>query len=118
MIDEFMAHEFGMRISSACARRFLGTLPSRTKLVVMFGLGAKLSYVATARKAIEAARPGNWRTVNEVAYTGGRVTVVHVEHFASQGANIPNWLGVNDHPRSRLGLLARDAVLLGLLPRR
>ena len=112
MIDAFMDHEFGMRISTACARRFLGELPSRTKLVVMFGLGARQSYVVTARKAIEAARPGNWRTLNKVAYTDGRVTVVHVEHFASQGANIPNWLGVNDHPRSRLGTLAREAVSL------
>jgi hypothetical protein len=39
MIDAFMDHEFGMKVSSACARRFLGELSSRTKLVVMFGLG-------------------------------------------------------------------------------
>ena len=65
----------------------------------MFGLGAKGSYVSAARRAIEAARPGTWRTVNEVAYTDGQITVVHVEHFASQGANIPNWLGQNIHPR-------------------
>jgi len=81
----------------------------------MFGLGTGNSYVTTARKAIEKARPGVWRTVNEVAYTDGKITVVHVEHFASQGANIPNWLGQNDHPRAKLGLLARAAVQQKLL---
>ncbi|UPK08363.1 hypothetical protein IVB05_35545 [Bradyrhizobium sp. 170] len=110
MIDQFMATDFGERIAANCATRFLRNLPSRTKLIVMFGLGAGGSYVATARKSIEAARPGSWRSLNEVAYADETVTVVHVEHFASQGANIPNWLGINAHPRSRLGLLAREAV--------
>src|SRR6266446_10209687 len=110
MIDEFMATEFGKDISTACATRFLRNLTPATKLVVMFGLGARGSYVAAVRKAIEAARPGIWQAVNEIAYTDGAITVVHVEHFASQGANIPNWLGQNSHPRSRLGLLARQAV--------
>lgn len=115
MIDQFMEHEFGKRISRACATRFLRDLPQPTRLVVMFGLGAKGSYVRTARRTIEAARPGAWRTVNEVAYTDGRITVVHVEHFASQGANIPNWLGINAHPRSKLGLLAREAISMALV---
>ena len=114
MIDEFMKHEFGKRISHACATRFLSVLPYRTRLVIMFGLGAKGSYVSAARRAIESARPGTWRTVNEVAYTDGQITVVHVEHFASQGANIPNWLGQNNHPRSKLGLMSREAVSFGL----
>jgi hypothetical protein len=36
--------------------------------------------------------------------------VVHVEHFASQGALIPNWLGERDHPRAEYGRLAREAT--------
>ena len=48
--------------------------------------------------------------INEVAYSNGKVTFVHVEHFKSQGALIPNWLGINDHPRARLGRLAKEAV--------
>ncbi len=110
MIDQFMATSFGQQISKTCAARFLRDLPPETKLVIMFGLGTKNAYVATARKAIQIARPGAWRTINEVAYTDGKVTVVHVEHFASQGANIPNWLGQNGHPRARLGILAREAI--------
>jgi hypothetical protein len=116
MIDEFMATQFGQTISTACASRFLRDLPHETKLIVMFGLGAGGAYVRTARKAIQTARPGNWRTINEVAYTDGKVTVVHVEHFASQGANIPNWLGQNNHVRARLGILAREAVAKSMKP--
>lgn len=114
MIDQFMATSFGQQISQTCATRFLRDLPPETKLIIMFGLGTKNAYVATARKAIQTARPGAWRTINEIAYTDGKVTVVHVEHFASQGANIPNWLGQNEHPRARLGILARDAVTIAL----
>lgn len=110
MIDQFMATTFGHKVSTTCANRFLSELPSETKLVLMFGLGSALSYVSTARNAIEAGRPGSWRNINDVAYTDRKITVVHVEHFASQGANIPNCLGKNDHPRARLGLLAREAV--------
>jgi hypothetical protein len=115
MIDQFMGTEFGQQISATCATRYLGDLPSSTKLVVMFGLGSNGTYISTGRKTIQKARPGPWRTVNEVSYTDGRVAVVHVEHFASQGANIPNWLGINDHPRSRLGILAREAVKIALM---
>ncbi|UDL96147.1 hypothetical protein LGH83_08180 [Lichenihabitans sp. PAMC28606] len=110
MIDQFMATTFGQTIAIGCATKFLGALPPETKLVIMFGLGAGGSYVATARNAFEKARPGAWHTVNEVAYSDGKITVVHVEHFASQGANIPNWLGETEHQRARLGLLARSAV--------
>jgi hypothetical protein len=110
MINQFMATPFGKNISTACATRFLRDLPQETKLIMMFGLGVGGAYVGMARKVIQAARPGDWRTVNEVAYTDGKVTVVHVEHFASQGANIPNWLGQNNHPRAQLGRLAKEAV--------
>jgi hypothetical protein len=111
MIDQFMSTSFGQQISKSCATRFLRDLPPETRLIVMFGLGSNNAYVTTARKAIQAARPGAWRAINEVAYTDGVITVVHVEHFASQGANIPNWLGQNGHPRARLGALAREAVV-------
>jgi hypothetical protein len=110
MLDKFAVDPFGAKVARACATRFLRDLPPETKLVVMFGLGTRQGYVADARRIIEAARPGRWRTVNEVAYTDGRITVVHVEHFKSQGALIPNWLGENAGPRARLGVLAREAV--------
>jgi len=38
------------------------------------------------------------------------VDVTHVEHFASQGALVPQWLGVGSHDRSRFGVMAADAV--------
>jgi hypothetical protein len=110
MLDRFVATPFGQEVAGRCTKRFLADLPMATRLVVLFGLGTRLKYVAAARKLIERARPGNWRTLNEVAYTDGKVTFVHVEHFASQGALIPNWLGENNHARARLGILAREAV--------
>ncbi len=93
MLDKFVATDFGREVANQCALRFLSGLPETTRLIVMFGLGAKGGYVQAARRLIETARRGSWRWVNKVAYTDGRVTVVHVEHFASQGALIPNWLG-------------------------
>ena len=77
--------------------------------MVMFGLGKERGYVASARKVIEAAQPGTWRRINDVAYGDGRVTVVHVEHFAAR-THVLRWLGERDHPRAELGLQARDAV--------
>lgn len=114
MLDKFMGTQFGNEVALNCASEFLGALPQKTRLVIMFGLGTKLNYVRAARRLVEAVRPGKWRTANEVAYSDGSVTFVHVEHFAAQGALIPNWLGVNNHERSALGCRAREAVQLAL----
>jgi hypothetical protein len=110
MLDKFVATDFGREVSRNCATRFLSGLPATTRLVVMFGLGSRGKYVREARRLFELARPDAWRDVNEVAYSDDKITVVHVEHFASQGALIPNWLGVNPCKRAELGLLARAAV--------
>ncbi len=114
MLDKFVATEFGNEVTHNCATQFLCDLPAKTKLVIMFGLGTKLNYVRETRKLMEAARPGPWRTINEVAYTDTRTAFVHVEHFASQGALIPNWLGVNEHKRAKLGEQAKEAVGIAL----
>jgi hypothetical protein len=114
MLDKFVATPFGKEVAENCSTSFLAALPDRTKLVIMFGLGTKMNYVREARKLISAARPGAWRTVNDVAYTDGRVMFVHVEHFASQGALIPNWLGEDKHDRAKLGVMAREAVRMAL----
>lgn len=114
MLDKFVGTQFGRQVARRCSERFLGQLPQKTKLVVMFGLGTNGNYVREARKLVEVARPGQWRTLKEIAYTDGMVTFVHVEHFASQGALIPNWLGENAHERARMGILAREAVQIAL----
>lgn len=114
MLDKFVATPFGQEVSGNCATAFIAALPASTKLVIMFGLGSNMSYVREALRLISAVRPGAWRTVNEVAYTDGRVTFVHVEHFASQGAHLGNWLGENNHDRSVLGIRAREAVQIAL----
>ncbi len=114
MLDQFVALPFGHDVATRCATRFLGSLPETTKLIVMFGLGTALNYVDAAMKIVELARPGEWRKLNDVSYTDGRVVVVHVEHFASQGSLIPDWLGRTGKPRARLGRLAQESVQAAL----
>jgi len=118
MLDRFVADPFGSKIVSNCSRRFLSNLPARTRLVVMLGLGNKGNYIAACRQIFQRCRPGRWRTVNEVAYADDQVVVVHAEHFAAQGALIPNWLSGRAHERGRLGLLAREAVDFALTRQR
>lgn len=110
MLDRFVATPFGESVAMNCTSAFLSDLTTDTKLVVMFGLGSKLNYVTSAFALLRRARPGSWREINSVAYTDGVLTVVHVEHFASQGLLVPSWLGENDHPRSRFGRLAKEAI--------
>lgn len=110
MLDKFIATPFGTSVATNCTTTFLRDLPGETRLVVMFGLGTNMNYVASAYGLFRRARPGDWKKLNSVAYTDGKITVVHVEHFASQGALIPNWLGENSHPRSNLGRLSKAAV--------
>ncbi|WP_299021917.1 hypothetical protein [uncultured Photobacterium sp.] len=114
MLDKFVKTDFGSQIANNCTQRFLVDLPERVKLIVMFGLGTKLNYVREAYKLFSKNRPGNWKWINDVSYTDGKVTVVHVEHFASQGALIPNWLGENNNLRQNLGLQAQTAVKLAI----
>lgn len=110
MLDRFVATDFGTSVAQQCGSTFLGRLPERTRLVVMLGLGSKLNYVRACRMLFQRIRPGSWDAINEVSYTDGKIVVVHTEHFASQGALLPNWLSGEAHERGRLGLLAREAV--------
>jgi len=117
MLGKFMKDKFGKEVISKCSQRFLSDLPSSVKLVVMLGTGSKLSYVAECLEAYKVARGGQWTWVNDVAYTDGKIMVVHVEHFKSQGALIPQWLGEGKHaahPRSLQGKLAQSAVMAAL----
>lgn len=112
MLDKFVANKFGTAVLDTCMEKHLGDLPKRTKLVVMLGMGTDGNYVAACRSAFRRLRPGEWRSLNEVAYSDGTLTVVHTEHFKSQGALLPNWLSEDGHPRGQFGLLARQAVEL------
>ncbi|NDU92031.1 MAG: hypothetical protein G3I10_05390 [Ferrovum sp.] len=112
ILDKFFTSAFGAEVTHNCVDQHLVNLPSRTKLVVMFGMGTKLAYVKDCFKVYEHTRGGEWTWLNDVAYSDGKITVVHVEHFASLGQHIPNWLGQNVHKRSVYGLMAREAVAL------
>jgi len=114
MLDKFVDTTFGENITLNCMENYLSVLPAKAKLVIMFGMGTKGNYVKACNQLYKIIRPGNWAWLNEVAYTDGKITVVHVEHFTSQGALIPNWRGLNDNPRSKLGMLAKQAVTKAL----
>ena len=115
MLDKFVATSFGQKVVGNCIEQHLGALPDETKLVVLFGLGTKLGYVRAARRLIQSQMRAPLRTINEVAYQSERVTYLHVEHFASQGKLIPEWLGVPGKSgkipeRSRWGRMAQAAA--------
>lgn len=110
MLDRFVSTQFGQHIAQNCTERFLSKLPNTTKLIVMFGLGTGLNYVKSAFKLYQSARGGRWQWLNDVAYTDDRVVVVHVEHFASQGPLISQWLGDKGHPRKVYGQQAQEAA--------
>jgi hypothetical protein len=110
MLENFVASPFGQEVSGNCAMRMLGNLSPRTKLLVMFGLGAKQAYVRSAFDLYSRALSGDWHWINGVTYTNGKLTVVHVEHFASQGRLLPSWLGLNCDDRATLGELAHQGV--------
>jgi hypothetical protein len=115
MLDRFVGTSFGRHVTESCARQFLEHLPSSTRLVVMFGYGSRGNYVSECRDLFSRVRPGAWRWDEEgVSYADGKIAVVHVEHFAAQGALIPQWLGEIDHPRGQLGLRAQAAVARAL----
>lgn len=110
MLDGFVASDFGSGVAEACAYKFLSKLPEKTKIIIMFGLGTSLSYVRASKTLFKKIRPGPWSTVNPIAYTDGKIMVVHTEHFKVQGAHLGNWLSGERHQRGRLGVLARQAV--------
>lgn len=110
MLDKFVATPFGQEISGNCTTRMLGNLSPKTKLVVMFGMGSRQAYVRSAFDLYNRSLGGTWRWINDVSYTNGKLTVVHVEHFASQGHHLPSWLGENNDGRAALGKLAQQGV--------
>jgi hypothetical protein len=111
MLDKFVGTQFGHGVAKSCVEQHLAELPSATTLVVMFGYGTAGNYASECYRLFSSARPGPWRWDERgVSYSDGRITVVHVEHFASQGALIPQWLGQQTHPRSELGRRARAAT--------
>ncbi len=111
MLDKFVATDFGEKVSQECSSRFLGSLSPKTKLVIMFGMGTKQNYVRESYKLFQYARPSKWEwLIKDISYTDNKITVVHVEHFAIQGAHLSNWLGEKPDKRNKLGHEAKLSV--------
>lgn len=117
MLDKFVGNEFGKEIAGNCASSFLGDMPNSVKLVIMFGFGSGKNYVSSSKELIEKARNTDLKWLNEVSYCDDKIVFVHVEHFASQGSLLPQWLGEGKHngcERSRLSKMALQGVLHAL----
>lgn len=118
MLDRFASTSLGREVVGRCATRFLADLPEETRLVIMFGMGTDLNYVDACERAIRAARRRpTWRKHDKVSYGDDAVLFVHVEHFASQGRYVRDWLGrmgddgqPKDPYRNRLASMSAAAV--------
>lgn len=90
-----------------CARRFLGDLPNRTRLVVLLGSGA--GYPESCMEIIKSVHP-NIRWINAVSYGNNQVTFVHVPHpVGSNNGQTYSWLKDAGREAGKQEL-AREAV--------
>lgn len=110
ILSRFLDSDMGEEVSRACISQHLSSLSTRTKLIIMLGMGPQGKYVRQCREAYSGALGGAWRSFNEIAYTNGPLTVVHTEHFKAQGHLLQDWLGETGRERQRFGFLAQQAV--------
>ena len=95
-----------------CVRQHLGTLPPRLRVVVL--LSNDDAYVDFCFSLVKALHPG-LRRLNDVAYTDGTVTWVHIVHVGGPGANhIQAWLGGAPGKQGDKRRLAVEAVTRAL----
>ena len=76
----------------------------------MLGLGTSLGYVNACERVLRSTLPGTGVGLTSVPYGKPGLTVVHTEHFKSQGSLITDWQSGTKHKRGRYGLAARRAV--------
>lgn len=107
ILEKFLASKEAREVADACTERFLGALPSRTKLVML--MGNSDDYVEGCQKLMRRIYP-DVRAINEVAYSNGRVTWVHTIHAKAQGSYLPEWLEGADTAVGRKLLPARNAI--------
>lgn len=87
-------------IAANCSSQYLGTLPERTKLIVM--LSNDEAYVKFCFELMSHTR-GETTWVNPVSYDSAGVRFVHTIHAKAQGSYIPDWLaGIKSQAQKRL----------------
>lgn len=98
------------RLLKNCANRFLRYLPSELKLVMM--LGVQDGYIKRCRWLIEVLHGGDYRYINPVAYSTGRVIWVHVPHpSGSNNGHIRDWMdGPETDPMVAKRELAKEVI--------
>jgi hypothetical protein len=108
ILEGFLKDSVCYRASQTCARTYLGTLPERTRLVLL--LGNSDPYVERCMRLMKLEHP-TIRRINAVSYGTGTVTWVHALHPKAQGAHLPNWLSGNGTAIGRKFAPALEGVL-------
>ncbi|MBG1232573.1 hypothetical protein [Aestuariivirga litoralis] len=92
----------------ACIDQHLSRLPTRTKLVVLMSNDA--DYMGASFGRLAKVRP-SLKRINDVAYSDGIVTFVHIVHCAgTSGNHYSNWMARNGTGQGHKARLADEAV--------
>ncbi len=89
ILERFLKDASCRRTAETCARTYLGSLPKRTRLVLM--LGNSDEYAAQCMALMSQVNPAVQR-INAVSYGNDTVTWVHALHPAAQGSYLNDWL--------------------------
>lgn len=108
IIQQAFREPFPLSVIHNCIERFLSALPERLKLIVMLGIDD--AYVENCR--IVLSRLHTLHSINDVSYTNGMVTWVHVAHPSRANVHLTTWLSGNPSQAAiaRKRELAKNAV--------
>ena len=114
ILEKFIANSETREVAYNCTDRFLSALPSRTKLVLL--LGNTEEYIEGCKSLFKRLCP-EIRTLNQVAYSNGRIAWVHAIHAKALGDYIPQWVtGANTAIGRKFQPAFEGVVSSGVLP--
>jgi hypothetical protein len=89
ILEKFVKAKENDLIARNCINEYFGSIPKRTKLVVMLGNSDK--YIERCHSLFCREHP-EIKKINKVAYGDGNTTWVHTIHAKAQGDYLPQWL--------------------------
>lgn len=88
IIKQVFEEQTPLQFVHNCAERFASDFPERLKLIIMLGIDD--AYIDNCRRLF--SRLHDIRTINDVSYTNGRLTWVHVTHPSPANGHFTTWL--------------------------
>jgi hypothetical protein len=89
ILEKFVKAKENDLIAKNCINQHFGSIPKRTKLILMLGNSDK--YIDRCCSLFRREHP-DIRRINEVAYGNTDTTWVHTIHAKAQGSYLPEWL--------------------------